>query len=114
MVTFFMPSAASLERCLPTGIEPVNDSFLMTGEARRCSETWAGTPNTTLNTPLGTPASSQHRAMVIAVPGVSSAGLTITEHPAANAVAIFRPGIRAGKFQGVKAATGPTGSSTVM
>lgn len=86
----------------------------MIGEAKRCWETSAGTPNTMLSTPLGTPASTQQRAMAMAVPGVSSAGLTMIEQPAASAVAILRPGIRAGKFQGAKAATGPTDCWMVM
>ncbi|MCY1365300.1 hypothetical protein D9M69_521400 [compost metagenome] len=43
------------------------------------------------------------------VPGVSSAGLMTTLQPAASALASLRAGRLAGKFHGVKAATGPTG-----
>ncbi len=109
IVTCFMPSAAMVARCVPTGIDPVNEIVRITGDGIRCSDTWAGTPKTTFTTPLGTPASSHSRTMAMAVPGVSSAGLTITEQPAASAVATLRPGIRAGKFHGENAATGPMG-----
>jgi hypothetical protein len=40
---------------------------------------------------------------------VITSGLIITEHPAANAVEIFLADKTAGKFQGDKAATTPTG-----
>ena len=42
--------------------------------------------------------------------GVSSGALTIIEQPDAKAAAILRTTWLIGKFQGVKAATGPTGS----
>ena len=35
MVARFMPSAASFARCLPTGIEPVNEILRMIGDASR-------------------------------------------------------------------------------
>ena len=43
------------------------------------------------------------------MPGVITSGLTITEHPAANAVEIFLEDNNNGKFQGVSAATTPIG-----
>ena len=42
--------------------------------------------------------------------GTSSAGLNTTQLPKASAGAIFHAGIASGKFQGVMAATTPTGS----
>ena len=60
MVARFIPLAASWARCLPTGTEPVNEILRTIGEAIRCSEIFAGTPNTRLMTPGGTPASSKH------------------------------------------------------
>ena len=53
MVVRFMPLAASAARCLPTGIEPVNEILRTASLASRCSETSAGTPNTRLSTPAG-------------------------------------------------------------
>src|SRR5260370_36524208 len=82
------PSAASLARCLPTTVEPVNEILRMTGDAMRYVETSLGTPKTTLSTPLGRPASSRHLAMAIAVAGVPSAALVMQDHPAATPAAI--------------------------
>ena len=59
MVVRFMPSAASFISCLPTGIDPVNDTLRMIGEAIRCVDTSCGTPNTMASTPFGRPASMQ-------------------------------------------------------
>jgi hypothetical protein len=106
----FMPSAHSRASCLPTGIEPVNDTFRMIGEAIRYEDTSAGVPVTTLTTPGGMPAAAAASAIMNVADGASSAGLMMMEQPAASAAAILRAGRRHGKFHGVKAATGPTGS----
>jgi hypothetical protein len=109
-----MPLAASPARCLPTGTEPVNEILRTTSDAIRCSDTVAGTPNTKLTTPAGTPASTKQRTSSTQLPGVSSDALTMIEQPAASAAAILRAGVSAGKFHGVKAATTPTGSCTTI
>ena len=93
MVARFMPLAASWARCLPTGTEPVNEILRTIGEAIRCSETIAGTPNTRLITPGGTPASSKHFTSSTQPPGVSSDALMMIEQPAASAAAILRAGV---------------------
>ena len=49
-----------------------------------------------------------------ATPGVSSAALTIIEQPVASAAASLRTTWLIGKFQGVNAATGPTGSFSTI
>ncbi|MCY1294284.1 hypothetical protein D9M70_435760 [compost metagenome] len=67
-------------------------------------------PGSTLIRPLGTPASSQMRASSSAISGVTSAGLTTTALPAANAGAIFCASLAIGEFHGVIAATTPIGS----
>jgi hypothetical protein len=46
--------------------------------------------------------------------GVSSAGFTMTEQPAASAGPIFQASISSGKFQGSTRPTTPTGSRTIM
>ena len=74
-------------RCLPTGIEPVNDTLRTIGDAIRCSETFAGTPNTRLSTPAGTPASTKQRTSSTQLPGVSSDALRMSEQPAAERAA---------------------------
>src|SRR5436190_24035359 len=85
IVVRLTPFAASPARCLPTGIEPVNDTLRTIGEAIRCSDTLAGTPNTRLSTPGGTPASTQQRTSSTQLPGVSSDAFRISEQPAASA-----------------------------
>src|ERR1700720_1484534 len=112
MVERFMVLAARPARCLPTGIEPVKEIFLTAALASKCSETFDGTPNTRLSTPGGNPASAKHLTISTQAPGVSSEALMMIEQPAASAPPILRAGVITGKFQGVKAATIPTGSCT--
>src|SRR4030095_6288913 len=114
LVARFMPMGASWARCLPTGTEPVNEIFRTIGEAIRCSDTFAGTPNTRLITPAGTPASSKHFTSSTQPDGVSSDALMMIEQPAASDAATLRAGVRTGKFHGVNAATTPTGSVTTI
>ncbi len=67
-----------------------------------------------LSTPSGKPASISIFPMARAVAGVSSAGLMMTEQPAASAPLIFREGVIVGAFHGENAAIGPTGSLTAI
>ena len=67
----------------------------------------------TFNTPLGIPASMANSANLRAVRLVCSAGLTMTEFPAASAGAIFQAIINSGKFQGRTQPTTPIGSRTI-
>ena len=64
---------------------------------------------TTLNTPLGTPASSDKYAIAVAEKGVSGAGFATTLQPTAIAGAIFLANIAEGKFHGVMHPTTPIG-----
>ncbi|MCY1228106.1 hypothetical protein D3C71_1509930 [compost metagenome] len=68
---------------------------------------------TTLNTPGGKPASSNNVASSSVEAEVNSDGLTTTVQPAAMAGAIFQLNSINGEFQGVIAATTPTGSCRV-
>ena len=97
---------------LPTGVEPVKVTLRITGWAIRCSLISAGTPNTRPITPAGTPASTKQRISSAGEAGVSSGALTMMEQPAASAAPSLRTTWLMGKFHGVKAATGPTGSFT--
>ena len=112
--TFFIPSAASFISCLPTLTDPVKVTLRTMGEAIRWVEIFAGSPVTTLRAPAGRPASWAVCASAKLAPGASSAGLMTTLQPAASAAAILRAGSRTGKFQGVKAATTPTGSNRTL
>jgi len=114
MVVRLQSSAASFMRCLPTTVEPVKLSLRMIGEDSRWRDTSSGTPNTACPTSLGSPASSRHCRTASAEAGASSAALRITEQPAAMGAPSLRPGLPMGKFQGAKAATGPTGSQTTV
>ena len=67
-------------------------------------------PVTTLTTPGGNPASWTSFASARVETGVWSLGLTTTVHPAASAGASFQLSSISGEFQGVMAATTPTGS----
>ena len=64
---------------------------------------------TTLTTPSGAPASASTWASSSAVSGVSSAGLSTTEQPAASAGPSLRVAIAAGKFHGVSSSATPNG-----
>src|SRR5690606_22399252 len=66
-------------------------------------------PWTTLNTPGGRPASIASRASIVAVAGLSSAGLRTTVLPQARAGATFQGPSISGKFHGAMAATTPAG-----
>lgn len=102
--------AASFISAIPTGVEPVNDSFfsrrswIMGPVTGRASE--AGM---TLTTPAGKPTSSHTLANARVVSGVRLAGLMMTVQPAASAGPALRVAIASGKFHGVMNSAGPTG-----
>ena len=102
-------TAACFKINLPTRVDPVIDIFLIISDEISCCAILGGSPDNKFITPLGTPHSLQISTNSITVPGVITSGFTITEHPAAKAVEIFLDDKTRGKFQGVKAATTPTG-----
>src|SRR6201999_2860990 len=103
-------SAAWRSSCRPTSVEPVKDSLRTRGSAIMAAPTGPGWDvGTTLTTPDGTPASVSSAARASAVSGVSSAGLSTTEQPAARAGPSLRVAIAAGKFQGVTSSETPIG-----
>ena len=91
----------------PARVDPVR----VTIEVRGCSTSRRPTvrpsPQTTLTSPSGRPASWQTRATANADSGVSSLGLTTTALPAMRAGPTLRAKMAAGKFQGMMAATTP-------
>src|SRR5262249_18007462 len=108
--TFFTVPAHWAISFLPTAVEPVNENLRTSGWVVSTSPTaWAAVDGTTLNTPAGTPARSASSASASADSGVSSDGLITNGQPAASAGAALRVIMALGKFQGVIAATTPTG-----
>ena len=110
MVLRFISSAALAASCLPTATEPVKLILRTTGLWIRCSDTSAGTPQTTFNTPAGRPESWNNWASATTALGASSGPLSTIVQPAPTAAEIFRIAWLNGKFQGVNAAQTPTGS----
>ena len=70
----------------------------------------AGSPESILTAPSGSPASLIISIKTITDPGVITSGLQTIEHPAPRAVDIFLEAKIHGKFHGTKPATTPTGS----
>src|SRR3954468_4252338 len=90
------------------GVEPTNDTALMSG----CSSTASTatlSPCTTLNTPSGSPASFNSFAVQIDVDGSFSDGLRTNVLPLAIAGAHIHIGTITGKLNGVIPATTPSG-----
>ncbi|MCY1449707.1 hypothetical protein D9M71_664650 [compost metagenome] len=105
-----MLATAATPTLLPTAVEPVNETLLISGCAARPAPTVAPSPVMTLNTPAGMPASKASSARRRAVSGVSQAGLMTTVQPQARAGMSFQVVIISGKFHGTMPATTPTGS----
>ena len=80
------------------------------GWATKRAPTTLPFPGRIWRTPSGSPASSASSPMRSALSGVSSAGLTTTVLPAANAGARPQPAMAMGKFQGTITPTTPSGS----
>src|SRR5215475_3119090 len=110
IVTRFMWDPASEASCFPTATEPVNETLRTIGDLIRYCEISLGTPQTTLSTPFGNPASWNMRAIATTALGVSSGPLMMIVQPAPTAAAILRIAWLYGKFQGVNAAQTPIGS----
>ena len=109
----FMPAAHHVARVTPTAVEPVKLTLRTRGCLQSCSPAPAAPPRGTGRTersPSGTPARTPSSAKARADRGVSSAGFTTAEHPAAKQGPTLRVIIAAGKFQGVMRAQTPTGS----
>ena len=108
--TFLIVPAACRSNSRPISVDPVKLILRTVGLDVSSPPTSAGREvGTTLNTPLGIPASPASSAMTKADRGVSSAGFATIVHPAASAAAAFRASMALGKFQGVIAAQTPTG-----
>ena len=95
----------------PVAVEPVNEIMSTRGSsASRCPVS-CREEATTLSTPAGMSVSSATmRPRMVAVHGVSGAGLSTTVLPAASAGPTLARLICMGKFHGVIAPTTPAGS----
>ncbi len=96
-------------RMRPISVEPVKVSMRTSGLEVSSLPMALALPVTTLNTPVGMPARCASSASASAESGVSEAGFTTTVQPTASAGATLRVIMAFGKFQGVMAATTPTG-----
>ncbi len=113
LTRFMLDSPEYLMKNLPTSAEPVKATQSTSMWRPRAWPAVSPKPGSTFSTPSGTPASAASSAARIVVSGVCSAGLTITELPAASAGPIFQAAIMSGKFHGTTAATTPTGSRVI-
>ena len=109
METFFIVPAASLVIIFPTRVLPVKLIFLTIGLVASSVAASRSLVGTTWTQSAGIPASTANLTNAKHEYGVSLGGLMTTEHPAANAGAIFLVIIAAGKFQGVMMPHTPTG-----
>ncbi|KAH3678782.1 hypothetical protein OGATHE_000051 [Ogataea polymorpha] len=94
--TFLRFAAALCITLAPVAVDPVNATLSRSG----CSASlWPATepsPETTLNTPAGNPASLTYCANSSSDSGVSSLDLITNGHPHANAGQNFHPDIESG------------------
>ena len=109
-VHFLSVAEARAMISFPTAVEPVNETMSTSGWSTSAWPASGPKPGTMFTTPGGKPASWNIDASSIAVEGVSSEGFRTTVLPAASAGPSFQIAIFRGKFQGVIAATTPTGS----
>jgi hypothetical protein len=109
---FLRVDADAADSHFPVAVDPVNEIFrilgLLVNFCPTCGVASLDTGSTE-KTFSGIPALIPRFISAIAVKGVSGAGFTMHEHPAANAGATFRVIMAAGKFQGVIIAATPTG-----
>ena len=98
----------------PVMVPPVNANTSTSGCADSGAPASTPVPDTTLNAPAGTPASSANCAAASNVRLVSSLGFSTTLQPAANAGANFHAPTYNGKFHGVICPTTPAGSRSTM
>src|SRR5689334_3287040 len=94
---------------LPISVEPVNVSLRTIGLDVISPPISLALPVRMFSTPAGMPARAASSAIANAEYGVWAAGLHTNVQPAASAGPALRVIIAAGKFQGVIAATTPTG-----
>src|SRR5580704_15113357 len=90
------------------GVEPTNDTAAMPGWARMAS-TASLSPCTTLNTPLGKPASRISSAAIRDGEGSMGLGFNTKVLPAAIATGYIQAGTITGKLNGVMPAATPSG-----
>jgi hypothetical protein len=103
-------STAQRRNRRPVAVDPAKD----TASRSMCGPMGSPTSAPLHGRTFSTPAPIGSSAMRSVGTGVSLAGFTITEQPAANAGSIFRASISRGKFQGSTRPTTPTGSRTII
>ena len=101
--------ASSFSISRATGVEPVKTTPWTRGSATSAAPT-SPAPGTSCRASRGTPALCSKRTASAAISGVSSAGLAITELPAASVAATWPVKIASGKFHGLMQTTRPSGA----
>ncbi len=101
------PAAWRMSR--PTALEPVKAMSAMRGSRTRAAPTVSPTPGRKCSTSFGTPASHSREQSTCAMPGVCSAGLTMTVLPVTRAATVMPQQIASGKFQGLMTTATPRG-----
>ena len=109
-VTLVIRSAEAARIRWPTPRLPVKVTLSTPGWVTSASPVGSPGPGTRLNTPDGTPASSISSVSRREVSTANSDGLSTTVQPVASAGATFWAKSMSGAFQGMTAATTPTGS----
>ncbi|SSQ41657.1 Uncharacterised protein [Acinetobacter baumannii] len=99
---------ASLPIAIPVGTEPVNETFLTSGDSIKYCPV-SPLPVTTLITPAGIPASMASSAKRNKDKLANSLGLSTMVQPVVKAEPIFQTPIMSEKFQGTIPATTPIG-----
>src|ERR1700749_4480834 len=112
--TFLCRAAPSAYSFTPISFDPVNEIAAISLCVTSVSPTVEPGPNTTLSTPLGSPAVAKISAIIFAVHGVIDAGLSTTVFPVTNAGPNFHTGIATGKVHGATSATTPSASRCVQ
>jgi hypothetical protein len=102
-------SVASAPTLRPAAVDPVNETLSTPGWVTRYSLT-ARSAGSTDSTPSGSPASTNSSPSQSASIGVSGAGFRMTVQPASRAGTTLLTAMNSGTFQGMIAATTPTGS----
>ena len=110
----FTPRDAMPMMCIPVSVWPVKAIFATFGCPVSTSPISAPVPVTRFSAPFGRPASTMSSTQRVVASGVVLAGFRTTVHPDASAGATLFDMSVSGKFQGVIAATTPTGRLMTM
>ena len=102
-------SPAALMMSSPTALLPVNAINAVRGSRTSAAPTVSPGPGTNCKTSRGMPACHKMSHMILAIPGVCSAGFTTAQFPVTSAATVIPAQIASGKFHGLMIAATPRG-----